>query len=133
MRRDSFGFSLIELMVVMGIIAVILTISMVSITNIKAQNRDKERKADVAEYQLAIRLYYEQNGDYPDYPNGVQLGVGNTIDAQLSPFLPSLPQDPDGSSQYWYDSAFDCNGKVGPVIFTTNMEMGGNSNFATRC
>jgi len=93
-------------MVVIIIIMILLTIALVSFSNVRSQNRDKVRKTDLAEYQLAVKLYYEQNGTYPDYPNGIQLGVGNPIDAMLSPYLPALPTDPNGAEQYWYDSVF---------------------------
>jgi general secretion pathway protein G len=59
------GFTIIEILVVIGIIAVLTVIVFPSINNIRAKNRDTERVADIATIQLGLSLFYNQTGSYP--------------------------------------------------------------------
>ncbi len=62
------GFTVIEILVVIGIIAILTVIILPSISNLRAKNRDTERVADIAAIQLALSLYKNQdpNGSYPN-------------------------------------------------------------------
>lgn len=61
------GFTVIEVLVVIGIIAVLTVIIFPSINNIRAKNRDAERVADISAIQLALSLYYNQHPTgYPE-------------------------------------------------------------------
>jgi len=59
------GFTIIEILVVIGIIAVLTVIIFPSINNIRAKNRDAERVADLASIQLGLSMYYNQHSAYP--------------------------------------------------------------------
>ena len=63
------GFTIVEILVVIGIIAVLTVIIFPAINNIRAKNRDAERVADIATLQLGLSLYYSQHststGGYP--------------------------------------------------------------------
>lgn len=61
------GFTVIEILVVIAIIAVLTVVVLPSISNLRAKNRDTERVADIAAIQLALSLYKNQNpdGSYP--------------------------------------------------------------------
>ena len=60
------GFTVVEIIVVIGIIAILTVIVFPSISNIRAKNRDTERVADISAIQLALSLYYNKNGNYPN-------------------------------------------------------------------
>jgi prepilin-type N-terminal cleavage/methylation domain-containing protein len=61
------GFTIIEVLVVIGIIAVLTVIIFPAINNIRAKNRDAEKVADIAAIQLGLALYKnQQNGVYPE-------------------------------------------------------------------
>lgn len=65
MRLKS-GFTMVEVLIVIGIIAILTAIALPSISNIRAKNRDTERVADIAALQLALSLYYNQHtSGYP--------------------------------------------------------------------
>lgn len=55
------GFTVIEVLVVIGIIAILTVIIFPSINNIRAKNRDAERVADISAIQLGLSLYKSQN------------------------------------------------------------------------
>ena len=61
------GFTLIEVLVVIGIVGVLTVIIYPSINDIRKKNRDAERVADISAIQLALSLYKNQSqtGVYP--------------------------------------------------------------------
>ncbi|MFZ2038372.1 MAG: prepilin-type N-terminal cleavage/methylation domain-containing protein [Minisyncoccia bacterium] len=84
------GFTLIEMIVVVGIIGIITGVVFMSLDTARSQSRDKKRIGDVKSIQLALEIYYLKNKSYPD-----TLAVLSTgSDKQL----PSVLTDPNGGS-----------------------------------
>lgn len=59
------GFTLIELMVAISIIAIISAIGFVSYSQAQVTARDAKRKQDLRSIQTALTLYYQINKTYP--------------------------------------------------------------------
>jgi len=59
------GFTIIELIVVLGIIALLAAISLVFLTPSSAKGRDSRREEDVKTIQSALNLYINQKNAYP--------------------------------------------------------------------
>ncbi|MEI6191032.1 MAG: prepilin-type N-terminal cleavage/methylation domain-containing protein [bacterium] len=59
------GFTLIEIVVVIGIIGVLTVIILPSLSNVRARNRDTERISDIGTIQLGLLNYYSKYGYYP--------------------------------------------------------------------
>lgn len=59
--RSKNGFTLIELLITITIMAILLTLTVVSLRSSQAVARDEERKTDVAAIAQALENYY--NGD----------------------------------------------------------------------
>lgn len=59
------GFSLIELLVVISIIAVITGVSLTNFLGARQRARDAKRKSDLVQLKQSLRLYYN---DYHKYP-----------------------------------------------------------------
>ncbi|MBU2218920.1 prepilin-type N-terminal cleavage/methylation domain-containing protein [Patescibacteria group bacterium] len=108
------GFTIIELMVTVAIIAILAALIMVSFSNIKAKNRDAKRMGDLKSISNALNLYYSVNNSFPTClacPAGVYLN-NNPIDAVSTKlkdgnFIPAPIIDPlnSGDYQYNYQSA----------------------------
>jgi len=95
------GFTLIELLVVISIIGLLATIVLVSVNSARKKARDVVRMADLKQIQVALEMYYDANGNYPN--RHVHTGSGwDTLAADLVPYLSSLPKDP-GTYYYYYD------------------------------
>ncbi len=125
MKERSAGFTLIEILVVIAILAILLSVIYAALSTASAKSRDTERQADLREVQSALELYKLRYGRYPEGCNGPgrwsgQAGTnyacpsGNEYIVGLAPdFLPLLPLDSNrngADSGYVYTT--DADGKV---------------------
>ena len=69
------GFTLVELLVAIGIIGILSSIAVVSVSNVRAKARDAKRVADVKQVQTALESYMNDKGEYPAFQGN--LGVNN--------------------------------------------------------
>jgi prepilin-type N-terminal cleavage/methylation domain-containing protein len=84
------GFTLIEIVVVIGIIGVLTVIILPSLSNVRTRNRDTERISDIGTIQLGLLNYYSKYGYYPD-----SLDPASTTLQQF--ITPEAFLDPDGN------------------------------------
>ncbi len=75
-RKLIQGFTLIELMVTIGIIAILSAVLFASYNSAREQARDKLRMSDLKEMQVALELYKAQHGRYPAAGCGASLYSG---------------------------------------------------------
>lgn len=70
------GFTIVELLIVIVVIAILAAITVVSYTGITSQANDTAIKSDLANLTKKLQVYYASNGDV--YPNGdsQMAGVG---------------------------------------------------------
>jgi prepilin-type N-terminal cleavage/methylation domain-containing protein len=65
MQKSKSGFTIVELVVVIVIIAILATITIAAYTGVQGRARDDRRKTDVATIAKAMEIYYDDNGRYP--------------------------------------------------------------------
>lgn len=103
-NRARLGFTLIELVIVIGIIGIVLAIMSVPLTGIQSRGRDDRRKLDIKELQVAIaQSHANQPGGF--YP----ITITNLVTEK---YLEKLPLDPTTktSAPYRYiPLPIDCN------------------------
>lgn len=63
--KKKYGFALMELLVVLGIIGILFSVVLFNVNEAHKQARDTGRKADLKQLQLALDLYFQENGEYP--------------------------------------------------------------------
>ncbi len=105
MKRKK-GFTLLELLVVISIIAVLLAISASAFISSRVTARDAKRKTDIEQIRGALELFKADKGSYPNSANGGQ-DSGDAATALLvltqSPvYMAKLPPDPGGLNNYYY-------------------------------
>ena len=84
------GFSLIEVLVVIGIIILLATIVIVAVSSSRQKARDARRIADINQVRIALEQYFNVSKSYPSSsPTGYC-----SLASQLAPYLSVLPRDP---------------------------------------
>lgn len=138
------GFTLVELIVVIGIISLLTAVVTASLSGARAKSRDARRMADIGQLELALEVWRQVNGRYPeessggDDANGI-VGEGAGLDTILDSVstLKEIPHDPLGPGhseyQYYYDGDHDCGGTPKAVIFARTMENTVNANWGDVC
>ncbi|MDA1317124.1 MAG: prepilin-type N-terminal cleavage/methylation domain-containing protein [bacterium] len=85
-RKTQFGFTLIEILTVVGIIGILISISSISLGSIQKRSRDNRRILDIKELQTALQQYHtNQPGGF--YPTTMTILV-------TEKYLEKLPLDP---------------------------------------
>jgi len=84
------GFTLIELITVVAVIALLAFVIIVSQSTARLKARDAGRIADLVLVQLALEQYFQANRRYPNPEPQGYCGLAT----QLLRFLPVLPRDP---------------------------------------
>lgn len=95
------GFTLVEVLIVVGVIGILATSLIVLIDPISQsqKSRDSKRKADLKQIQSALELYRSDHGEYP--PDGAIVSGSNLIEDGTE-YLKVIPVDPKNEGQYRY-------------------------------
>lgn len=93
--KKNKGFTLIELLVVIAIIGILSSVVLASLNSARQKSRDAKRISDIKQIQVALELYFDSNGRYPQ-------NIGEVVTAG---FLPATPADPLNSGIYTYKYA----------------------------
>lgn len=64
--RSKYGFTLIEVLVVMTALGIIATMLTLNYVNIQKQSRDSKRQASATSLSESLERYFELNGEYPN-------------------------------------------------------------------
>ena len=94
MNKKS-GFTFVELLVVVTIIAILTGAAVVSFTNTSRRSRDTRRMLDIENIRSALELCRTEEGSYP-------LSVYNSIVCGDETYLSDTPSDPKTDSNYTY-------------------------------
>ena len=65
MNKIKYGFSLIELIVVIAITAVLLAVALPNFVSTRERARDAKRKQEMQQLKNALRMYYNDFQKYP--------------------------------------------------------------------
>lgn len=94
-KNSLTGFTLVEILVSVAVIAILSTIVYMSVGAARDKTYDTQRKSDLAQLGIALKLYREDNGAYPAPGCGANWEAGEPNPAYSSPG----PADPVGN---WY-------------------------------
>lgn len=109
MSRTKHGFTIVELLIVVVVIAILASISVVAYNGIQLRSRNSKQLTAVKMYLSALNSYALDNGSYPDNNNSGCLGEGyingcwptsnNTnFNNQIRPYLNGATPLPSGNT-----------------------------------
>ncbi|OGY25906.1 MAG: hypothetical protein A2Z24_02385 [Candidatus Woykebacteria bacterium RBG_16_44_10] len=90
--RKSFGFTLVELLIVIAIIGILISVGLASFRRAQTQTRDGQRKADLENIAGALEQYYSDNNEYPTSLDDLTSGA--------RVYLKAIPRDPSTDTEY---------------------------------
>lgn len=143
------GFTMIELLTVVGILVILTAFGSVIFTNIQKDSRDKQRIRDLKALEIALEAFRNKNRQYPLAAQGINCsfcindisssgsvcgGEKYHFRVQLVPYLDPLPHDPlysdndcgDYDKQYLYTPGE--GGKQDSFKLWARMENAANAN-----
>jgi prepilin-type N-terminal cleavage/methylation domain-containing protein len=121
-NRLSFGFTLIELMIVVAIIGLLAAIALPKFSNLVVKSREASVKGKLGALRSALNIYYADNeGTYPWVDLASLSAGGKYLDAIPSISIPTVPIHVPSNIVSGYpdvadDSSFQGNG----VAWKTN-------------
>lgn len=104
----SGGFTLVELLVTISILAILMTIAIIYYGNVQKGARDARRKSDISNIQSALEQYHADQGFYPITGDIIP---GNPIISGSKTYLSKVPTDPT-SGTYSYIASGSSNSKT---------------------
>ncbi len=102
-KKETAGFSLIELLVVTTIIIVLSAVGLVTFTTAGKNARDGKRKSDIEAVRQSLVLYRSDNASYPTTSDYSTI-VANPLITEGYLSAPA-PLDPKNDATYFYQYA----------------------------
>jgi type II secretion system protein G len=103
-KAQKRGFTLVELLIVIVVIAILAAISVVAYNGVQARARDSQRTSDIANLVKAIEMYYLDHGTFPRITGGsstINSSWATTADSswqllvnELAPYMSGIGRDP---------------------------------------
>jgi len=123
MKKFTKGFTLIEMLIVVAVIAILAGIVLTGVTGFQAAARDTRRIADIRNTQNLLELYFNKCGHYPGtWTVAAGCGLGsptnwNALETALAGELGSanLVRPPAGPD-YMYGSVAGGSGNLNYVL-----------------
>jgi len=101
-QTKNLGFTMIELLLVISILALLSSVILVQVKLVRSQGRDAKRAQDLNRIGQSQELYFADNGKYPELPGSYYYPLYSegidTLDytwtplkTALSPYMSTLP------------------------------------------
>lgn len=112
MKKNHFGFTLIEVLVTISILSILSTVGFIIYNGVLPKARDAKRISDLNKLATALEIYYQKKGKYIDGTPGLE---GSCASADTAAFYteikdyitdPKVPRDPK-EDPYCYNSVAD--------------------------
>lgn len=124
-RQSRQGFTLIELVIVVSILAILAGVMIPKLAGRAAKARDARRLADIRAVTTAIQAFYADHGSYPDFNENEATGGwdvsfdGNFINELTNKgYLTEFPTDPINDEKFHYryyrydQGSYSCEGST---------------------
>ena len=131
-RSKCSGFTLIELIVAVTIIAVLVAAGAVSYDSVTKRSRDAKRRSDVEQLRSALEMYRADFGYYPSIGSGGWTAASNLSGSLVTTYMPAIPSDPKSPAfTYRYMASNLSGGNYFGYCLTTYLETGEETDSCT--
>jgi prepilin-type N-terminal cleavage/methylation domain-containing protein len=96
MPRDQRGFTLVELLVVVAVIAILTTISLTIFNNVQSRSRMAKAQADTQTMASAVGAFQAHMGQMPAALADLTVAQTNASGQVAGPFMAADPAPPAG-------------------------------------
>ena len=100
------GFTILELIIVIGILTMLFAMGTSTFTAINRKGRDNRRRSDIEQIRAAVEMYRTNSttGVYPTSPPLPSPGLpfGSALGDGTNTYLQSIPQDPRSPARIYY-------------------------------
>jgi prepilin-type N-terminal cleavage/methylation domain-containing protein len=129
LKQKSEGFTLVELLIVIVVIAILATLVIVTFTGIQQKARDSVRQTDIDALDEHLEAYYAENGYYPTLND---LDSSSWVATNMKGLDYSATQSPEGDN---IAGTAGAGGSAGWAYgyTTTGCEAGTPSSTANEC
>lgn len=93
LNKKSKGFTIVELLIVIVVIAILATLVIVTFTGIQKKARDSKRQTDITAVASHLEAFYANNGYYPTLND---LQTASFVSGNLKGLDPSALTSPEG-------------------------------------
>ena len=102
-QKKLLGFTLIEMLVVIGIIGILTTMILVSVSRVRKNAIDTRRKSNLEDVRGALTMYYAAKSTFPSTINWSDTDINRwnsliTILSTAGYISNQIPSDEDGDS-----------------------------------
>lgn len=112
LKNKQIGFSLIELLVVMTVMAILIGLSAFGLQQARESARDGQRKSDLETIRTALSFYRSDCNFYPtpaggvgaDFKTNFGTSFSSTCTGSTNTYIDKIPSDPLSGRNYWYYS-----------------------------
>ncbi|MCL4364170.1 type II secretion system GspH family protein [Patescibacteria group bacterium] len=98
--KNRIGFTLLELLVVIGIIGLLVSVGISSFSTAQKKARDAKRKSDLKAIQSALEQYYSVCGFTYPTPSGGNVPSSIACVSPAVTLMNSVPLDPKSNVSY---------------------------------
>lgn len=121
------GFTLMEILIAIAIIAVLTAIGIVSYGSINRNARNAKRRSDIEQIRSALELYRADKGYYPAINTGSMDAAANLENAaDFSLYMTSVPDDPKDIA-YRYQALNESSGSYFGYCVAATLETSGTT------
>lgn len=102
LNKMKKGFTILELLLVVGIIALLSVLILVSYSSARAKSRDARRMQDIHEISNALNLYNSSNGQFPAMAETITGEDDFSQELEANKAMSAVPADPLNTGTYQY-------------------------------
>ena len=110
MKLNKKAFTLVEMLIVVVIIGILAAALLPKLLSAQGRARDTARKADLTQILTSLKMYYDDEGEYPTYAdtNGCADNVADGFMEKMEPYMSEVPSDPQKNRNIMIDGTNEC-------------------------